>query len=63
MTKLYKVFTYKILENFMNKLSDMQLKKALGPKSEFMNKLNLIAINDREFGYKNINKKERKRNK
>ena len=59
MTKLYKVFTDKILDNFVNKLSDMQLKKALAPKSEFMNKLNRIAIHDREFGYKNINKKER----
>jgi hypothetical protein len=59
MTKLYKLYTYKTLDNFMNKLTKMQLKKALVPKSDFMNKLNLIAINDREFGYKNINKKER----
>jgi len=56
MTKLYILYTNKILDNFMKKLSEMQLKKSLGPKSEFMNKLNLIAINDKEFGYKHINK-------
>ena len=56
MTRLYKLYTNKILDNFMNKLSEIQLKKSLEPKSEFMNKLNLIAINDKEFGYKSINK-------
>jgi hypothetical protein len=59
MNRLYKIYSYKILDNFMNKLSDMQLKKSLGPKSEFMNKLNLIAINDKEFGYNYINKVDR----
>jgi len=56
MAKLYKLYANKILDNFMKKLIKLQLKKALGPKSEFMNKLNLIALNDKEFGYKNINK-------
>ena len=58
-TKIYKIYIYKIFDNFMNKLSDIQLKKSLVPKSEFMNKLNLISINDKEFGYKNINKIEK----
>jgi hypothetical protein len=60
MTRLYKIYMNKILDNFFKKLSETQLKKALEPKSEFMNKLNLIAINGKEFAYKNINKIEKK---
>ena len=59
MKKLYKMYTSKILDNFVKKLSEIQLKKALRPKSDFMNELNLIAINDKEFAYKHINKIEK----
>jgi len=59
MNKLYKMYTSKILDNFFNKLSEIQLKKSLRPKSDFMNELNLIAINDKEFAYKHIDKIEK----
>ena len=60
MTKLEKIYAYKILDNLMNKLSQIQMKKSLEPKSQFMNKLNLISIYDKEFGYKLFNEIDKK---
>ena len=37
----------------------MQLKKALGPKSDFMNKLNKIAVESKLYTYKHADKVER----
>ena len=54
--KLYKIYSYKTIDNLFNKLSQIQLKKSIEPKCDFMNNLNMIAINDKEFNYKNIKK-------
>ena len=56
MNKIYKNYAYKVLDNLMNKLSDVQKKKSIEPKCDFMNNLNMIAINDKEFTYKNVKK-------
>ena len=56
LNKIYKAYTYKVLDNLMNKLSEIQRKKSIEPKCDFMNNLNMIAINDKEYTYKNIKK-------
>ena len=56
MNKIYKTYAYKVLDNLMNKLSDIQKKKSMEPKCDFMNNLTMIAINDKEFTYKNVKK-------
>ena len=50
MAKLYKIYTYIIFQNPMNKLSQIYLKKSLEPKNQFMNKLNHISKHVKEFG-------------
>ena len=50
MAKLYKIYTYIIFENPMNKLSQIYLKKSLEPNNQFMNKLNHISKHYKEFG-------------
>ena len=52
MIKIYKLYTYKILDNLIRKLFDMQINKSKLPKKQFMKKLNHISINDKEFYYK-----------
>ena len=49
MTKLYKLYTYKILNNLFDKLAKMQQEKAKTPKQEFLNSLHINAINGKEF--------------
>ena len=56
MDKIYKTYAYKVLDNLMNKLSQIQKKKSIEPKCDFMNNLNMIAINDKEYTYKNVKK-------
>ena len=56
MDKIYKTYAYKVLDNLMNKLSEIQKKKSIEPKCDFMNNLNMIAINDKEYTYKNVKK-------
>ena len=55
MERVYKLYSYKILNNYIKKLFELQQKKVLEQKAYFMNKLNLIAINGKEFRYKSIN--------
>ena len=54
--KIYKTYAYKVLENLFNKLSEIQKTKSIEPKCDFMNNLNMIAINDKEYTYKNVKK-------
>ena len=56
MDKIYKTYAYKVLDNLMIKLSQIQKKKIIEPKCDFMNNLNMIAINDKEYTYKNVKK-------
>ena len=59
MNKIYKTYAYKVLDNLMNRLSEVQKKKSIEPKCDFMNNLNMIAINDKEFTYKNVKKMDK----
>ena len=59
MIKIYKMYVYKILDNLIKKLYDMLLKKSIIPKNQFMNKLNKISINDKEFSYRKTKTLER----
>jgi hypothetical protein len=52
MIKIYKLYAYKILDNLIRKLFDIQMNKSKLPKKQFMNKLNRISISDKEFCYK-----------
>ena len=56
LNKIYKTYAYKVLDNLMNRLSEIQKKKSIEPKCDFMNNLNMIAINDKEYTYKNVKK-------
>ena len=53
------MYAYKILDNLIKKLYDMLLKKFIIPKNQFMNKLNKISINDKEFSYRKTKTLER----